>query len=227
MVDARVAPKGSLEHLSQQEIAKLLDSEPGRPLPLVSQVRAGGAQFRQRDRRCAGHIRKVPRFRAAHRAPGLGHQARDQECARRRFCRRRDDPRAQRPFVRRAARRGVHIQRDHGKRPLRFEFLIEHHQRRVSHFAERASIGIAGAAESGGLLGRPFDPPLRIRLHEKGRLRAGAAQLGCLHGLRSRRDERPHEGRHHRAFQATHHRRPLLRDHRARDHRGRAAQSRS
>src|SRR5450756_846294 len=29
LVDARVAPKGSLEHLSQQEIAKLLDSGQG------------------------------------------------------------------------------------------------------------------------------------------------------------------------------------------------------
>src|SRR5258707_15429152 len=34
MVDARVAPKGSLEHLSQQEIAKLLDSGQGGPDPL-------------------------------------------------------------------------------------------------------------------------------------------------------------------------------------------------
>ncbi len=34
MVDARVAPKGSLEHLSQQEIAKLLDSGQGGLYPL-------------------------------------------------------------------------------------------------------------------------------------------------------------------------------------------------
>jgi pyrimidine/purine-5'-nucleotide nucleosidase len=34
MVDARVAPKGSLEHLSQQEIAKLLDSSQGGLYPL-------------------------------------------------------------------------------------------------------------------------------------------------------------------------------------------------
>ena len=34
MVDARVAPKGSLEHLSQQEIAKLLDSGQGGLFPL-------------------------------------------------------------------------------------------------------------------------------------------------------------------------------------------------
>src|ERR1700727_1730437 len=34
MVDARVAPKGSLEHLSQQEIAQLLDSSQGGLYPL-------------------------------------------------------------------------------------------------------------------------------------------------------------------------------------------------
>ena len=34
MVDARVAPKGSLEHLSQHEIAKLLDSGQGGLYPL-------------------------------------------------------------------------------------------------------------------------------------------------------------------------------------------------
>src|SRR6267142_835889 len=34
MIDARVAPKGSLEHLSQQEIAKLLDSGQGGLYPL-------------------------------------------------------------------------------------------------------------------------------------------------------------------------------------------------
>ena len=34
MVDARVAPKGSLEHLSQQEIAQLLDSGQGGLYPL-------------------------------------------------------------------------------------------------------------------------------------------------------------------------------------------------
>src|SRR6202163_1035677 len=34
MVDARVATKGSLEHLSQQEIAKLLDSGQGGLYPL-------------------------------------------------------------------------------------------------------------------------------------------------------------------------------------------------
>ncbi len=37
MVDARVAPKGSLEHLSQQEIAKLLDSGQGGLYPLFRQ----------------------------------------------------------------------------------------------------------------------------------------------------------------------------------------------
>ena len=34
MVDARVAPKGSLENLSQQEIAQLLDSGQGGLYPL-------------------------------------------------------------------------------------------------------------------------------------------------------------------------------------------------
>ncbi len=37
MVDARVAPKGSLEHLSQEEIAKLLDSGQGGLYPLFRQ----------------------------------------------------------------------------------------------------------------------------------------------------------------------------------------------
>src|SRR4030088_3391557 len=48
MVDARVAPKGSLEHLSQQEIAKLLDSGQGGLYPLfrkcaLAVLNSGGA----------------------------------------------------------------------------------------------------------------------------------------------------------------------------------------
>ncbi len=49
MVDARVAPKGSLEHLSQQEIAKLLDSGQGGLYPLfrkcsLAVLNSGGDQ---------------------------------------------------------------------------------------------------------------------------------------------------------------------------------------
>ena len=83
MVDARVAPKGSLEHLSQQEIAKLLDSGQGGLYPLfrkcalavlnraaiIDDSRAIFEKYRDFDLR-------IVRQR-------LGNQARDQERARR------------------------------------------------------------------------------------------------------------------------------------------------
>ena len=53
MVDARVAPKGSLEHLSQQEIEKLLSSGQGGMYPLFRKcalaVLNSGSPIRQRN----------------------------------------------------------------------------------------------------------------------------------------------------------------------------------
>ena len=57
-------------------------------------------------------------------------------------------------------------------------------------------------SEPGGVLGRPFDRPRRVRLHQAGRLRAGPARPRHLHRLRPGRDEGPDEGRDHRPRQA-------------------------
>jgi hypothetical protein len=115
-------------------------------------------QFRQRHRRLAPDLREIQGFRSAHRAPGLGHQARDQECAGRGLRRRRDDQGPEGAFVRGAARRRVHFERDHGERPLRPDFIGEHHQRRVPHPAQCPHPRTAGSTQSHRLLGRPFDP---------------------------------------------------------------------
>ena len=171
-----------------------------------------------------GDIREIPGLRSAHRAPGLGHQARDQERAGRGIRRRRDDQGLEGSSVRGAARRGLHLQRDHRERALRSDFLLEHHQRGVSHPAQRAGIGAAGAAESGGVLGRPFDPARRVRLHQESRLRARAARPRRVHGLRPRRHEGTDERRDHRSLETAHRQRPLFGHHRARHHRRRTAQ---
>ena len=79
-----------------------------RPVHAVSQLRAGGAQFRQRHRQCQGDLRALPRLRRADRAPRLGHQARDHQRAGGGVCRRPDDPRHQGAPVRGAARHHLH-----------------------------------------------------------------------------------------------------------------------
>ena len=81
MVDARVAPKGSLEHLSQQEIAKLLDSGQGGLYPLFRKCALAVLNSGSDIDDPRADLREIPGLRPAHRAPGLGHQARDQERA--------------------------------------------------------------------------------------------------------------------------------------------------
>ncbi len=105
--------------------------------------------------------------------------------------------------------------------------LGQHHQRGLSHPAQRADSRLQGPARPGGLLGRPFDQLGGVRLHQAGRLRARPARAQRVHGLRSGRDEGPDEGRHHRPFQAAYSRGALHRHDRAGHHRRRAAQSRS
>ena len=156
------------------------------------------------NRRCTDDIREVQGLRPSHHAPRLGDQARDQECPGVRVRRRGNDPRLEGSSVCRAARRGVHLERNHGERPLRPDFLAEHHQRRVPHPAQRPGARDADAAQPGRVLGRPFHTPGRIRLHQESRLRAGAARPGRVHRLRSGRHEGADEGRDHRAFQAAH-----------------------
>ena len=76
-----------------------------------------------------------------------------------------------------------------------------HHRRRVRPAAQRARAA-ADRSQPGRVLGRPFDRPRRIRLHQAGRLRARPARPGHLHRLRPGRDEGPDEGRDHRPRQA-------------------------
>ena len=123
MVDARVAPKGSFEHLSQEEIAKLLDSGQGGLYPLFRKCALAVLNSGSEISRFAGDLREVSGFRPAHHAPGLGDQARNQKCAGVGLRRWGDDQGLEGSSVRRAARRGVHLERNHGKRPLRSHFL--------------------------------------------------------------------------------------------------------
>ena len=74
------------------------------------------------------------------------------------------------------------------------------------------------------VLGRPLDQPRRIRLHQAGRLRAGPARPRHLHRLRPGRDEGPDEGRDHRPRQAAPAPHALHRHHRAGHHRRRVAE---
>ena len=79
-------------------------------------------------------------------------------------------------------------------------------------------------SEPGRVLGRAFDQPRRIPLHQAGRLRARPARAGHLHRLRPGRDEGADEGRDHRARQAAPPQHALHRHHRARHHRRRVAE---
>ena len=218
-------PKGSLEHLSQQEIAKLLDSGQGGLYPLFRKcalaVLSSGSDID--DARAIFEKYKDFDLRIVRRAWGIKLEIKNAPAAA--FVDGEMIRGLEGPSVRGAARRGVHLERDHGERPLRSDVLVEHHQRRVPHPAQRAGARAADAAESRGVLGRAFHPPGRVRLHQESRLRARPARPRRVHGLRSRRDEGPDEGRDHRPFQAAHRQRPLPRHHRARHHRRRAAES--
>jgi hypothetical protein len=50
--------------------------------------------------------------------------------------------------------------------------------------------------------GAALDQPRGVRVHQEGRLRAGAARAQRVHGLRPWSDEGPDEGRHHRPHEA-------------------------
>ena len=120
----------------------------------------------------------------------------------------------------------VYIHDAHPRQPsLRSERSGQHHQRRLSHPAQRADPRLQGPARSGRVLGRSFDRLGRVRLHQARRLRARPARAERLHGLRPGRDEGPDEGRDDRPREAAHPRRPLHRHDRARHHRRRAAES--
>ena len=69
------------------------------------------------------------------------------------------------------------------------------HQRRVPDPAQCARARLQGAPEPGGVLGRPLDRGRRIPVRQAGRLRAGPARPGRLHGLRPGGDEGADEGR--------------------------------
>ena len=141
-VDARVGPRGSLENLSQAEIGKLLDSSQGGLYPLFRKcalaVLNSGAdtdnakeifdRYRDFDSRRSCGTRGASSSRSTTRRPRL-----------RRWP---DDPRHQGAPVRRAARRGVHLERNRRQRPLRPQRLGVHHQRRVPRAAQCASAGL-------------------------------------------------------------------------------------
>ena len=170
MVDARVAPKGSLEHLSQQEIAKLLDSGQGGLYPLFRKcalaVLNSGSDID--DTRLIFEKYRDFDLRIVRQAWGIKLEIKNAPAA---------------AFVDGVMIRGL---KDHLFAVLRdvvfisneimesgrfdLRLLSEHHQRRISHLAQCASSGIADAAESGGVLGRPLHPAGRIRLHQEGRL---------------------------------------------------------
>ncbi len=197
--------------------------QPYRPVHAVPQLRARGAQFRQRQRQRQGDLRALRQLRRADRAARLGHQARDHQRAGRRVRRWRDDPRHQGASVRGAARHHLHLQRDHRRRPAGCARRRVDHQRRVPHPAQCARAGVQGPAESGRVLGRALDRRSRIPLRQARRLRARPARPGRVHRLRTGRDEGADEGRRRRPCQAAHHARPFRRPHRARHHRRRAA----
>ena len=115
-----VGPRGSLEHLSQAEIRKLLDPASGL-YPLFRKcalaVLNSGAD--------TDNAKEIFDRYAELRHPGgaacLGHPPRDPQRASAGVRRRRDDPRHQGAPVRRAARRGVRRERHRRERPLRPE----------------------------------------------------------------------------------------------------------
>ena len=147
MVDARVAPKGSLEHLSQQEIAKLLDSGQGGLYPLFRKcalaVLNSGSDLD--DSRAIFEKYRDFDLRIVRRAWGIKLEIKNAPAS---------------AFVDGEMIRGL---KDHLFAVLRdvvfisneiiesgrfdLSFLLEHHQRGVSHPAQRAGTGAAGAAE--------------------------------------------------------------------------------
>ena len=213
-------PKGSLEHLSQEEIAKLLDSGQGGLYPLFRKCALAVLSSGIGYRRCADHLREVQGLRPAHHAPRLGHQARDQECSGVRLRRRRDDPRPEGSSVRRAARRGVHLERNHGERPLR-----PRPPRRASPTPCSTSCATRGcwscrcgrtwscAGAAIPSAGSSTTTPRKSATSWD--CAASDVCTGCGPGAM----KGPDEGRDHRPFQAAHRQRPLSRHHRARHHR--------
>ena len=182
----------------------------------VPQMRAGGAELRQRQRRREGTVRSLRQLRREGGAASLGHPPRDPQCARGGLRRRPDDPRREGAPVRRAARRGVHHARSREGRAVRSRSRQGRDQRGVPCAAQCARAGPQGQTQSRGVLGRPLDQRAGIPVHEEGRLRVRPARPRCVHGLRSGSDEGPDEGRHHRSREAAHLHGPLHRSHRAR-----------
>ena len=195
-VDARVGPRGSLENLSQEEIDKLLDTGQSGLYPLFRTLRAGGAQLRGAHRQRQGNLRPLPRLRHPHRAPPLRGEARDAERTGDRLRRRADDPRHQGAPVRGAARRGVHLRRDHRERALRSHRFRFDHQRGLPRPAQRAPARLQGAPQPGGVLGRALDRRCRVPVHQEGRATSsGLRGLDVCTGCGPGRHEGADEGR--------------------------------
>jgi len=145
MVDARVAPKGSLSTCRSRN-RQLLDSGQGACIPCFA-VRAQRTQLRQRNRPIAHESLKVSRLRSSHRAPGLGHSSRDLRtrpaCG---ICR-RVMIRGLKTTVRRAARL-VFISNEIMEAAVTTSIPRATSPCGIPHPAQRAGIGAAGAAQS-------------------------------------------------------------------------------
>ena len=134
MVDARVAPKGSLEHLSQQEIAKLLDSGQGGLYPLFRKcalaVLSSGSDLD--DARAIFEKYKDFDLRIVRRAWGIKLEIKNAPASA--FVDGEIDPRLEGPILFAVLRDVVFISNEimeSGRFDLRV--LVEHHQRRVPH----------------------------------------------------------------------------------------------
>ena len=224
MVDARVAPKGSLEHLSQQEIAKLLDSGQGGLYPLFRKcalaVLNSGSDLD--DSRAIFEKYRDFDLRIVRRAWGIKLEIKNAPAA---------------AFVDGEMIRGL---KDHLFAVLRDVVFISNEIMESGRFDLSSSSSITNAVfhilRNARVLELQVRPNLvvcwgghSIRRVEydytkKVGLRARAAKPRCVHGLRPRRHEGTDEGRDHRAFETAHRQRPLSGHHRARHHRRRAAQ---
>ena len=190
LVDARVSPLGSLENLSQREVQQLLNSGQGGVYELFRRcalaVLTSGLE--SDDVRAIFERYKDFEIRLGRQAWGIKLEVKNAPAS---------------AFVDGQMIRGIKehlfaVLRDivyiHdailGSAPLRSERSGQHHQRGLSHPAQRADPRLQGSSGSGRLLGRPFDRRGRIRLHQAGRLRARPARAQRLHRLRARRDER-------------------------------------
>ena len=221
-VDAHIYPKGGLDVLSREEVARLRDVSSGMHDLLrrcaLAVLTSGSASD---DPRAAQEL--YPHFDIEVHQQDRGMRIELRGAPAMAFVDRRDHPRRRRIAVRRGARPGLHRDRTGAGTRRGAADHRRHHRCRVPPVAQ-CTRAAPDRSQPGGVLGRPFDRPRGIRLHQAGRLRAGPARAGHLHRLRAGCDEGADEGRHHCPCQAAPAPQPLHRHHRAGHHRGRVAE---